>query len=394
MPHQEPIQAASSARGLAYAPTDQRENLPLFKTHPQLAARLPYISLGRFPTPVEKLARVGDAIGLDSLYIKRDDLSGVVYGGNKVRKLEFLLGDALRARAREVVTLGFAGSNHALATALYANQLGLRATSLLMPQVNARYVRRNLLAGCGHKAELQPVANLPVLALGLLRKLIQGRMRFGVFPRIVPAGGSCPLGVVGYVNAAFELSEQIRAGELPAPDLIYVPLGSMGTAVGLTLGLQAVGLPTRVIAVRVIEQRFANRKKLVRLFRGTASLLRGMDPTFPRVRIDLEEPSIRDDCLGDGYARFTEKAVRAADMMREQAGIILNGSYSAKAFSAILDDASRGVLKGKRILFWNTYNSRDFSATISGVDYHQLPQAFHRYFEEPVQPLDEARLDG
>ena len=394
MAHQQPIQAASCARELAHAPTDGRETFRLFKDYPQLAARLPHVSLGRFPTPVEELGRVGDAIGLDRLYIKRDDLSGAVYGGNKVRKLEFLLGDALRARAREVVTIGFAGSNHALATAIYANQLGLRSTSLLMPQVNARYVRRNLLASYCHKAQLQHSANLPILAWGLLRKLLQGRRQFGVFPRIIPAGGSCPLGVLGYVNAAFELREQIRAGEMPTPDLIYVPLGSMGTAVGLMLGLKAVGLPTQVIAVRVIEQRFANLSKLVRLFRGTASLLRRLDPTFPNLRIDPAEPSIREDCLGDGYARFTEKAVNAADLMRGHTGIILNGAYSAKAFSAILDDASRWILKGKTILFWNTYNSRDLSAMASGVDYHQLPKAFHRYFEQDVQPLDHAGFDG
>ncbi|HWI60072.1 MAG TPA: pyridoxal-phosphate dependent enzyme, partial [Bacillota bacterium] len=273
MGHHQPTQAASGAQGLAHAPTDRRESLPLFQKLPQLAARLPYVSLGRLPTPVERLAEVGAAIGLDSLYIKRDDLSGLVYGGNKVRKLEFLLGAALNAGAREVVTLGFAGSNHALATALYANQLGLRSTSLLMPQVNARYLRRNLLAGYYHKAELQHVANLPLLAFGLVRKLLQGKRQFGVFPRIIPAGGSCPPGVLGYVNAALELGEQIRAGAMPEPDRIYVPMGSMGTAVGLMLGLRMAGLQSQVIAVRVIEQRFANARKMVGLFRGTTSLL-------------------------------------------------------------------------------------------------------------------------
>ena len=147
------------------------------------------------------------------------------------------------------------------------------------------------------------------------------------------------MGVCGYVNAALELKAQIVAGELPEPDFIYVPLGSMGTAVGLTLGLKAAGLKCRIIAVRVIEKRLANAKKMARLFQDTASFLRKLDPAFPKLLLDEDDWTVRDDCLGGGYARFTEKAMKAASLMREKAGIILNGTYSAKAFSALLDDA-------------------------------------------------------
>jgi D-cysteine desulfhydrase len=367
--------------------------LPLFKDYPRLAGQLPHVSLGRFPTPVEKLEQVGNAIGLNHLYIKRDDLSGAVYGGNKVRKLEFLLGDALRRNAKEVITFGFAGSNHALATALYANQLGLGSTSLLLPQVNAHYVRRNLLASHYFKADLRFYKNWTMLGLGLFSQLLRRRVKRGKFPRVIPGGGSCPLGVCGYVNAALELKEQIAAGELPEPDFIYVPLGSMGTAVGLTLGLKAAGLKCRIIAVRVIEKRLANAKTMARLFQDTASFLRKLDPAFPNLLLHEVDWTIRDDCLGSGYARFTEKAMKAASLMRERAGIILNGTYSAKAFSALLEDAEKQVLKGKTVLFWNTYNSRDLSKFAAEVDCHQLPKAFHRYFEEDVQPLDRAGFD-
>ena len=96
--------------------------------------KLPYVSLGEFPTTVEKLDRLGGGIGIEHLYIKRDDLSGKVYGGNKIRRLEFLLGHALRAKVKEVLTFGYAGSNHALATAIYAQQVGLKSISMLMPQ--------------------------------------------------------------------------------------------------------------------------------------------------------------------------------------------------------------------------------------------------------------------
>jgi len=372
---------------------DESQNIPLFKKFPVLAGRLPHISLGCFPTPLGKLERVGNSIGLSNLYIKRDDLSAVIYGGNKVRKLEFLLGDALRRKAKEVITIGFAGSNHALATAIHARRLGLGSTSLLLPQMNAHYVRRNLLASYHYQADLRIYHNWPRLTLGLVAKLLQGGIKQGVFPRIIPAGGTCPLGIVGYVNAALELKEQIGAGEIPEPDIIYVPLGSMGTFAGLTLGLKVAELRSRIVAVRVIENRYANVKKISRLFSRTVAFLRKLDDAFPLAGISANELDVRDDCLGNGYAHFTEKGVAAAALMKEQSGIILNGTYSAKAFAALLADAARGVLKGKTVLYWNTYNSRDLSSVVADTDYRRLPRECHRYFETDVQPLDRSGFD-
>jgi 1-aminocyclopropane-1-carboxylate deaminase/D-cysteine desulfhydrase-like pyridoxal-dependent ACC family enzyme len=118
--------------------------LPLFIHYPRLKEKLAYMPLGDFPTPVEKLERLGKKIGAGGLFSKRDDLSGKFYGGNKVRKLEFLLGQVRRKNAGEVLTFGFAGSNHALAMAIYAKDVGLRSISMLLRQPNAGYVRRNL----------------------------------------------------------------------------------------------------------------------------------------------------------------------------------------------------------------------------------------------------------
>ncbi len=365
------------------------EPFALFRAYPRLAARLPRVPLATLPTPIEKLERIGADLGVSDLYIKRDDLSGEIYGGNKVRKLEFLFGDILNTRAKSVMTFGFAGSNHALATAIYAKQLGLKSTSLLMPQVNAHYVRCNLLASHHYQARLCHYRNCLFVFLGGIGKLLRGWLKGGDFPRIIPGGGSCPRGIVGYVNAAMELKDQIAAGKLPEPDLIYVPLGSMGTSVGLILGLRAAGLnKTRVVPVRVIEEKMASRKRFLKLFRQTASLLSKGDPSFPHLTLKDDELLIRNDCMGEGYAHFTRKGVDAADLMQRETGIVLNGAYSAKAFSALLDDARKGALKGKTVVFWNTYNSRDLSEVASGVDYHALPRDFHRYFEMAVQPLD------
>lgn len=372
---------------------EDQENLPLFREFPMLGKKLSYVPLATLPTPVERLIKAGARIDLPNLYIKRDDLSGKHYGSNKVRKLEFLLGEAIQQKSKEVVTFGFAGSNHALATAIYANQLGLQCTSLLLPQVNAHYVRKNLLASHFYKSRLRSCKNLPHLFLMIFGKYLFDKIKGRKSPMLIPAGGSCPTGVIGYVNAAFELKEQVSAGDIPEPDRIYVPLGSMGTSVGLMIGLKAAGLKSQVIPVRVIEEKMASVKKMMQLAGKTGSLLCKLDPSFPAINFTKNDFIVRNNCLGPGYARFTEKAVGAADLMRKEAGIILNGTYSAKAFSAILDDADKRILQDKIVLFWNTYNSRDLSAATAGLDYRSLPKEFHRYFEEEVQQLDSAGFD-
>jgi D-cysteine desulfhydrase len=364
------------------------DTIPLFRNYHRLEERLPYVSLGILPTPVEEAKGIADALGVKRLFIKRDDLSGAVYGGNKVRKLEFLLGQAVRSRARDVMTIGFAGSNHALATAIYARQLGLGSTSLLLPQENAHYLRRNLLASYHHGATLCHYERFFGLFLGMFAHACRGMIRHGACPRLIPPGGSCPLGVVGYVNAALELKEQIAEGLLPEPDVVYVPLGSMGTSAGLIIGFKAAGLTTRVVPVRVIEEKMAGLPRMKKLINKTVSLLRRLDPSFPVIGVSRDEFHVRDDCLGEGYAHFTEKAVRAAALVHKEQGIVLNGTYSAKAFSALVDDAGRSFLKEKTVLFWNTYNSRDLVKCAEEVDYHRLPKAFHRYFEGAVQALD------
>jgi len=119
--------------------------IPLFKQYPSLKEKLPYAQLGEFPTPILRLNQLGKEVGAEQLYIKNDGVSGLDYGGNKIRKLEFIMGEALRKNAKAVLTFGFAGSNHALATAVYAHKLGLQCISILLAQPNAQYLRKNLL---------------------------------------------------------------------------------------------------------------------------------------------------------------------------------------------------------------------------------------------------------
>ena len=362
--------------------------IPLFEQYPLLRDNLPYISLGEFPTPVKRLSELGKKIGAGNLYLKHDGLSGSVYGGNKVRKLEFLLGDALQKKAEEVLTFGCAGSNHALATAIYGQKVGIRCISMLLSQPNAGYVQQNLLFNyiCG--AEIHHHGSEMALYLSSLIKLFDRILKSGKIPYVLLPGGSSPLGTVGHVNAGFELKEQIAEGLMPEPDQVFVPLGSMGTAVGLSIGFRAAGLKTRVVPVRVASVRYGNEKKFAALFRKTLALLRRSDPSFPGIEMSTDEIGITHDYFGERYALFTEKGMAAVDLVAESEGIRLEGTYTGKAMAALIDHVRNHGSANEVILFWNTCNARDFSGAIAGFDYMRIPQRFHRYFEEDVQQLD------
>jgi D-cysteine desulfhydrase len=327
--------------------------------------------------------------------MKRDDLSGRLYGGNKPRKLEFILGDARRSEAKEVMTFGCAGSNHALATAIYARQVGLKSISMLMPQPNARYVRRNLLMThyCGAELHLcgtglESEMNMPLVYTAATYQLLRHRLKEGRLPCLIPPGGSSSLGVLGFVNAALELRGQIARGEMPEPEYLYVPCGTMGTAAGLALGLRAAKLDGRVVSIGVSGQKFTNNRAMIKLINKTNCLLCSLDASFPRFEFPETDVDIRHDYFGQRYALFTNEGMEAVSLMRECEGIELDGTYTGKTLAALRHDANNGSLQGRTVLFWNTLNSRGFSDDIADVDYHDLPHPFHRYFEEEVQPLD------
>ena len=367
---------------------ESTDTIPLFLHYPMTRDRIPYVSFADLPTPVEKLDRMGSELGLEQLYIKRDDLTSTTYGGNKVRKLEFLLGLALKTKAREVMTFGGAGSNHAAATATHAHQVGLQSISMLLPQPNAQYVRDNLLMSYHHGAELHQYSNELFLKLGTFWELLVHRMKIGRTPQVIPYGGASPLGTIGFVNAAFELKQQIEEGKVPEPNLLYVAMGSMSTAVGLVLGLKAANLYARVVPVRVVPSQTTKPAKFVTLFNETNALLHKADPSFPIFELPEDEVGMVHDFFGSGYGALTKEGVEAIRWAGEAEGIKLDVTYTGKTFAALIDAARKGDLKDQVVLFWLTLNSRDFSQIIADIDYRELPRCFHRYFEEDVQSLD------
>ena len=362
-------------------------SLPLFQTYPELHGRIPYEPVAILPTPARKLAALSAQMEHD-LWLKDDGPSGRLYGGNKVRKLGFLLGAAKRDGAQTVLTFGAAGSNHALATAIYAREMGLRPISMMVPQPPTKSVKKNLLRGLVAGAELHHYRGLNQVAAGTCWQFAATSAREGKFPRVIPTGGSSPVGILGFVNAVFELKQQIDSGLLPEPAAIYVASGSMGSAVGLLLGVRLAGLATRVVAVRVTGERFTNLERGRKLFATTNQLLHENDANVPLVPFPESQFTLRHDFIGEHYALYTEVGMAAVRRLKDTEGLVLEGTYSGKAMACLLADATSGALSGKPALFWNTHNAVDFSGAIANADYHALPAEFHQYFETPVQPLD------
>jgi D-cysteine desulfhydrase len=362
-------------------------SLPLFDAFPGLEQAFAHTSLGTFPTPVDQCPALAQAVGLEDLWIKRDDVSGNAYGGNKVRKLEFLLAEAKKRGCQDVITFGFAGSNHALCTAYYAKQLGLQSHSMLMPQPNAYVVRENLLLGAHVGADLLafPDFDTAVAASKKLARRIADET--GHRPMIIPGGGSSALGSVGFVNAVFELQRQIEAGELPQPDVIYIAVGSMGSTAGLLVGLRLLNMPTRLEGIRVTDASYATPKYGAELAEKTLTLLRQADSSVPTFTLSSEDYPARDGFFGERYGLYTAESAQAIMAMETHTGIRIEGTYTGKAFAALIHDAQAGKLADKKVLFWNTYNSWVFSDEICDADYRALPSIFHKYFEEDVQPL-------
>jgi D-cysteine desulfhydrase len=283
------------------------------------------------------------------LWIKRDDLSATPFGGNKVRALEYLLGDVRRGDA--VVTVGSAGSTHALAVATYAGQLGARvAVGRWKQEMNdaARVVARRI----EEAAERAPVFSSPVFAYAWAWLQHRGGPRHWL-----PAGGSSPLGTLGHVNAALELAAQVASGALPAPTQVIVPLGSGGTAAGLTLGFRIAGLETVVVGARVVPRIVARHGHVMHLVESTARLIE--HHTGERVpRPSSEAFTIAHECYGGAYGRETAAGREAAARFAAWAGLSLDATYSAKACALSLD----ARLGGPRV-FWLTFDPRILSGS-------------------------------
>lgn len=318
---------------------------------------LPSVPLGQWPTPVDRLDRLSARLNAE-IWVKRDERSGSLYGGNKVRKLELLLGDALDRGCRSVVTVGGMGSNHVIATAIYARELGLKTLAVVFPQPVTPEVRHNIELATALGVELVPCAGRALVPF-----LLMHARRRASHPYVIAPGGSSPLGILGFVAAALELHQQIIGGQLPMPDDLFVPLGSGGTMAGLVLGFRLLGLQVRVIGVRVVERLIINTTVVRFLIRRTVALLRrlGAKPVLAE-----EHMMISHDQFGARYGKSTPAAEHAVRLADETEGLKLETTYTGKTMAVLIDHCRNA--EGRRLLFWNTYNAQDTSSLLGNSD--------------------------
>ena len=374
--------------------------LPLFERFAGIAS-LPRVELCDLPTPV---ASGADILSLDEhaeqplpvhgLWVKRDDLTNAAYGGNKVRKLEFLLGQAKAQGRTTVLTFGAYGSNHALATAVHARALGLEPHVVLSPQAPGPFAAATLRAHAAFGTVIHPIDGWDGRREAVLAKHELAR-RDGVEPYIIPMGGTNSLGAVGYVNAAFEVAAQVRElnvgaisfalGDFVAPDVVYVAGGTLGTAVGLAIGfaaLERIGarMAPRVVAVRVTPGEVANESFAEKLATETVLLLRSLDPSFPELGLADLRFELRHEFFEPGYGVPTAEALHAVELAGA-AGVTLETTYTGKALAALMADTRNGRLDpaGDHVLFWDTYHSGPMPP--AGPD-ERLPEVLQGYVAE------------
>jgi D-cysteine desulfhydrase len=348
----------------------------LAESFPLLAKRLPKTSLADLPTAVVEKS-IGSSSGQHSVCIKYDNLTSQLYGGNKVRKLEYILRRASDRHASRIATFGTVASNHALATALYASKLGLKSTCFLSHQSKTANASKVLNMHIRNNTELVRFGGDRAKRVDTLRRYLLGRKAW-----VVPMGGSSWLGAVGFVNAGLELANQISCGEIPTPDRLYVATGTMATAAGLALGLALCNLPTEIQAIRVTHENIGNAAAMSRLMSKTAELLHRLDPAIPSDLIRRTHLSFRGEFFGDGYARSNAETDRAIDLARSELDLTLEPTYTGKAMAALLRDLENPDIAGKSLLFWNTYNSRPLPVTDERPgDESALPGEFLRYYE-------------
>lgn len=291
------------------------------------------------PTAVEPL-------GADGAWVKREDRAGTRYGGNKVRKLEWLLGAALES-GLDVLTLGTVGSNHLVASAVYGQQVGVHVAAVVAPQPDTPTARRNARILHAHAERLYVAGSEAALPFVFAQAWGAIRLFGGHAPAVLPIGGSSTLGCVGWVGGGLEIAAQVAAGELPKPDRIYVALGSGGTVAGLWVGLRLGGLDSELVAVRAAPSWLASPFRVRRLAANTLALLRRHGA--PAVR--LGGLRLVDGQYGPGYALPTA-AAEEASARAEGLGLTLESTYTSKAYAAMVAEP------GGTRLFVHTANSR------------------------------------
>ncbi|MFC7049473.1 D-cysteine desulfhydrase family protein [Emcibacter nanhaiensis] len=295
------------------------------------------ITLGHFPTPLEYMENLSRELDGPQIWIKRDDCTGLASGGNKTRKLEFVLGEAIAGGADTILTTGGIQSNHARQTAAACARLGLRCILMLAPPPDwASSAYKNSGNICldrlfGAEIHILPEGQSPEQAL---ESLASDVARTGGIPFIVPLGASTPVGALGYVNCALELATQAKDLDLKVTRIVSAA-GSGGTQAGLMAGIAALNkdIVCEGIDIDAARERTEQRTK---------SLLAGVMPLIGETAAALPTVTMRDDFAGPAYGATTPAAQESIRQVALSEGIVLDSAYTGKAMSALISGIQEG----------------------------------------------------
>jgi len=330
---------------------------------PKLAER-PFVALAH-ETPVEPLSRYGERV-----WVKRDDQSAELYGGNKVRRFEWLLAEALARGKRRVVTVGGLASTQVSSTIAFGRALGLEVSCVLFDQPHTPYLREALQSDVELGGELVYAGGYARTALRVALELARDRSSYFIAP-----GASGPLANLSYVDAMLELAAQVDAGAMPRPDRIVVATGSGGTCAGLAAGAALLGWSTTIVAARITDRAVCNLATLRSLTALTLRQLReeGYRGPTARPRIAIE-PRV----VGAGYGEPTLAAVEGARRYGELFGAPGEVTYAGKALAAL--ELAVREHPNENILLWNTLSTRSRrSGRPSPAVIERAPPALRRF---------------
>ncbi len=310
-----------------------------------LTSNIRRVSIAHVPTPLEEMKRLSHELGGPRLFIKRDDQTGLATGGNKARKLEYLIAEALDEGADTVITVGAAQSNHARQTAAAAAMYDLRSIVVLRgyrpDHWNGNLLLDDLLGAHVRWAEETPLHEMMI-------EVAVEEETAGHNPYLIPLGGSTPVGALGYVAAMEELMGQLEERHLKLKALVFAS-SSGGTQAGLMVGAKALGFGGQVTGISVAQTEMNLRATLEELAPQTAELL------HLHLGFDEADYVVYDDYLGGGYGVMGDPEREAIRLVARTEGILLDPVYTGRAMAGLLGLIRRGAFgPGETIIFWHT----------------------------------------
>lgn len=306
------------------------------------------IELANLPTPIGKLERFSEELNGPDIYIKRDDLTGLELSGNKVRKLEFILAEALKQKVNVIISCGNLQSNHLRSCAVAAAKLGIKAHMVVWGS-KIDEVRGNHLLNCLSGAEFSYYEAVNTEDMNNYMQKVAEEYRIkGFNPLVIPLGANTPLGVLGYVHAVKELKEQLEKLE-SMPDYLVLAVGTGSTYLGILLGIRYYKLPIKLIGINVIDKDINYLETLRLEWKNFCDYFK-----FNEV-FKLEEVEIKSDYLGSGYGMPQKEVSDVISRLAETEGIFLDSVYAGKAMYGLCEEIKKNRFKkNEKILFLHT----------------------------------------